>query len=206
MEEAAKYEELAALLKAERDSQLNKISAGAAERGPGLAGPTGAVGVYNQDRFIRPTVDPLIEGLVVKAKQAALQNQLKQLADAASSRYQRAASAYAARQAAASSGSSGGSSGGYSTAPGENSVNIVDAPTTDTSKNDTKIYSDGAGGTYGYQAQGPDGSIGSAIFSVPLTNPNQVAGYLPPTAGQKPLPLFTKESAQENLNRLFRLK
>jgi hypothetical protein len=123
MEEAAKYEELAALLKAERDNQLNKISAGAAERGPGLAGPTGAVGVYNQDRFVRPTVDPLIEGLVVKAKQAALQEQLKQLADAAGSRYQRAASAYAAKQAAAASGDS------PLTSPGENSIVEKTAPT-----------------------------------------------------------------------------
>jgi len=122
MDQAAKYEELAALLKAERDNQLNKISAGAAERGPGLAGPTGAVGVYNQDRFVRPTIDPLIEGLVVKAKQAALQEQLKQLADAASSRYQRAASAYAAKQAAAASGSS------PLTSPGDNTIVEKTAP------------------------------------------------------------------------------
>lgn len=124
MEEAAKYEELAALLKAERDNQLNKISAGAAERGPGLAGPTGAVGVYNQDRFVRPTIDPLIEGLVVKAKQAALQEQLKQLADAAGSRYQRAASAYAAKQAAAATGGTS-----PLTNPGDNSIVEKTAPT-----------------------------------------------------------------------------
>lgn len=124
MDEVAKYEELAALLKAERDSQLNKISAGAAERGPGLAGPTGAVGVYNQDRFIRPTVDPLIEGLVVRAKQAALQNQLKQLADAASSRYQNAARNYAVNQAAAASGSSS-----PLTSPGDNTIVEKTAPT-----------------------------------------------------------------------------
>lgn len=152
MEEAAKYEELAALLKAERDSQLNKISAGAAERGPGLAGPTGAVGVYNQDRFIRPTVDPLIEGLVVKAKQAALQNQLKQLADAASSRYQRAASAYAARQAAASSGSSGGSS----TAPGDNTIVEKTAPTAPDAipQNTSQTFKDSTGQIYGYIKDG----------------------------------------------------
>lgn len=150
MDEVAKYEELAALLKAERDSQLNKISAGAAERGPGLAGPTGAVGVYNQDRFIRPTVDPLIEGLVVKAKQSALQNQLKQLADAASSRYQRAASAYAAKQAAASSGSD------PLTSPGENSIVEKTAPTAPDAipQNTSQTFKDSTGQIYGYIKDG----------------------------------------------------
>lgn len=151
MDQAAKYEELAALLKAERDNQLNKISAGAAERGPGLAGPTGAVGVYNQDRFVRPTVDPLIEGLVVKAKQAALQEQLKQLADAASSRYQRAASAYAAKQAAAASGSSS-----PLTSPGDNTIVEKTAPVAPDAipQNTSQAFKDSTGQIYGYIKDG----------------------------------------------------
>ncbi len=150
MDQAAKYEELAALLKAERDNQLNKISAGAAERGPGLAGPTGAVGIYNQDRFVRPTVDPLIEGLVVKAKQAALQEQLKQLADAAGSRYQRAASAYAAKQAAAASGSS------PLTSPGDNTIVEKTAPVAPDAipQNTSQAFKDSTGQIYGYIKDG----------------------------------------------------
>lgn len=138
MDEAARYSELASQLEAEKQKVIGNISTAAVQKGAGLGGPNGAVGVYNTDRYVRPTVEPLVAGLTTKAKQIALQETINELAKQASSRYQTAAANYSRRMAAAArsggSGSSGGSSNSDNTVPQTSGVvGKGQAPTKDTS-------------------------------------------------------------------------
>lgn len=111
MDEAARYSELASQLEAEKQKVIGNISTASVQKGAGLGGPNGAVGVYNTDRYVRPTVEPLVAGLTTKAKQIALQETINELAKQASSRYQTAAANYSRRMAAAAAARSSGSGG-----------------------------------------------------------------------------------------------
>ena len=132
MDEASRYAELASQLEAEKQKVIGNISTAAVQKGAGLGGPNGAVGVYNTDRYVRPTVEPLVAGLTTKAKQIALQETIDELAKQASSRYQTAAANYSRRMAAAAR--SGGSSNSDNTVPQTSGVvGKGQAPTKDTS-------------------------------------------------------------------------